>query len=65
MEIISQIEVDGKEVEVQKQDNGKYDIFVDGMNMQPNHDANGVIRYLSNLAHNLSFQKEQINKKGT
>lgn len=63
MKIISQFEVDGQEVEVQQQDNGKYDVFVDGINKQPNHDADGIIRYLSNMAHNLSFQKEQINKK--
>lgn len=63
MKIISQFELFGKEIEVQQQDNGRYDVFVDGENKQPNHDADGVIRYLSNIAFNAGYMHDKVQQE--
>lgn len=62
MEIISQFEINGEEVEIQKQDNGDYDVFVNGINKQPCHDSDGIMRYLSNIIQNLDH-KNKIKSK--
>jgi hypothetical protein len=61
MKIISEFELSGKLYQIQKQDSGTYDVFVDGENKQPNHDAEGIIRYLSHVAQNFDYLLQKKN----
>lgn len=58
--IIAGFEKDGEEVVVVKKENGRYDVIEKGEVVQPNHDAEGIIRYLSHVAHGLYFKIEKM-----
>ncbi len=62
MKEIAEIEFNGKWMKVVLKENGMYDVFLGDELKQPNHDAEGVIRYLMHCLHNLNYQKEKIEK---
>lgn len=49
--IIAEFECFGKSYQVVKTEKDVYNVEVDGIVTQPNHDAEGIIRYLSNICH--------------
>jgi hypothetical protein len=63
MEEIADAEINGKTMKIIKNENGFYDIFVNDELKQPNHDAEGIMRYLMLCLHNLDYQKQKIQQE--
>ena len=63
MKIITQFDMLGQEIEISQKDDGTYDVFVDGENKQPNHDVEGIIRYLSHMAFNAGYLHDKVKKE--
>lgn len=51
--VIAEVEMkDGRLMVINRSPDGKYDVIVDGVTKQPDHDADGIIRYLANIIQN-------------
>lgn len=61
-EIIVDIDYNEGELVVEKKDNGLYDIIVGGKIVQPNHDAEGVMRALAHYLHSTNYKLHHKNK---
>ena len=61
-EIISEIDLGGKVMTVTKTETGSYDIIHGDQIVQPNHDADDIIRYLSMIIHNLDYIDQKDKK---
>lgn len=57
--VIAGYEKNGKEVTVVRKANGKYDVIEENMVVQPDHDEEGIIRYLSHCLHNAFYLLEK------
>lgn len=63
-QIIVQINFqDGSELVVNKKENQMYDITIGGKVVQPNHDAEGVMRALAHYLHSSEYQYSKIVNK--
>lgn len=60
--IIAGYEKNNVEVTIVKKDNGLYDVIDNGIVVQPDHDAEAIIRYLSHCLHNAHYLLEKKNQ---
>ena len=56
--IIAGYEKNNSEVIIVKKDNGLYDVIENDVTVQPNHDSEAIIRYLSHCLHNAYYLLE-------
>jgi len=56
MKVIAEAETSNGLVKVVQRDDGLYDVLTDGVNNQPGHDADGVIRCLAFYLHGESYK---------
>lgn len=60
--IVVVFEVDGVEHTVYSDNSGKYNVSADDRIVQPNHDAEGIIRYMSHIIANLDHKVFKVKK---
>ena len=64
MDIISEFENSKDQiVRVAKDDNNQYSVTVDDNVVQPDHDADGIIRYLSNYIYAMECKMKKMNNQ--
>lgn len=64
MKLIAEAETSMGLVEVVQRDDGFYDVITDGINSQPGHDAEGVMRCLCHYMHSESYNlRKQLTAK--
>lgn len=54
-EKVSEFECAGKNYTVFRTEDGLYSVYADDCLVQPNHDSDGIIRYLSHIIFNLDY----------
>lgn len=57
--VISQFDIGNFAYDVVSEE-GVYNVYCNGDIVQPNHDAEAVIRYLSHVIHALAHENEQL-----
>lgn len=60
IKIIVEIDYQGSELVVTKKDNQMYDITIGGEVVQPNHDAEGVMRALANYLNSSEYRFSKL-----
>lgn len=59
-QIIVEIDYQGSELVVTKKENQMYDITIGGKVVQPNHDAEGVMRALAHYLHSSEYKFSKL-----
>lgn len=61
--IIAEFEKNNGVVTIIKKDNGLYDVIENDVVVQPDHNSEGIIRYLSHCLHNAYYLLEKNKNK--